>query len=75
MAATRPESAATAGSSAGPAPAGAGRELALASSAIGDLSDGELSALLQDIGTIEALPSAEVENATTISPVAPTGTE
>ncbi len=75
VAAARPESATTVGSGAGPRPAGAGRELALASSAIGELSDGELSALLQDIGTIEALPSAEVENATTISPVAPTGTE
>jgi hypothetical protein len=43
-----------------PAPARA-RELALAGAAIGDLSDGELSALMDDLESLDALPSAEVE--------------
>jgi hypothetical protein len=50
--------------------AAAPRELAMASTAIGDLDDGELSALLKDIETVDLLPSAEVDNAT-VSPVAP----
>lgn len=56
---------------AAPAP----RELAVASSSIGDLDDAELSALLKDLGTVEVLPPVDVEPATAISPVSPTGTE
>lgn len=51
------------------------RELAVASSSIGDLDDAELSALLKDLGTVEVLPPVDVEPATVISPVSPTGTE
>ncbi len=51
------------------------RELALGSSAIGDLSDVELSALLKDLQTVDVLPSADVDNTTGMSPVLPTGTE
>lgn len=57
--------------SAVPAP----RELAVASSAIGDLDDAELSALLKDLATVDVLPPVDVEPATAISPVSPTGTE
>lgn len=53
----------------------AARELALGSSAIGDLSDVELSALLKDLQTVDVLPSADVDNTTALSPVLPTGTE
>ena len=56
---------------AAPAP----RELAVASSSIGDLDDAELSALLKDLGTVEVLPPVDVEPAAVISPVSPTGTE
>jgi hypothetical protein len=38
-----------------------GEELALGGGTITDLSDGELSALLQDIESLDALPSTEVE--------------
>jgi anti-sigma factor RsiW len=37
-------------------------ELAMAGGAIGELSDGELSALVEGIESLEALPSAEVES-------------
>ena len=51
-----------------PAPAPARvRELALAGASIGDLSDGELSALVDDLESLEALPSAEVEGAQPLS--------
>ena len=53
----------------------AARELALGSSAIGDLSDVELSALLKDLQTVDVLPSADVDNTASVSPVLPTGTE
>lgn len=62
-----PESAMVAPSSA--------RELALGSSAIGDLSDMELSALLNDLQTVDVLPSAEVDNTAGVSSALPTGTE
>jgi anti-sigma factor RsiW len=61
--------------SSAPAPTIAPRELALASSAIGDLNDVELSALIEDIGTLDAVPSVDVESSAPVSPVAPTGTE
>lgn len=51
------------------------RELAVASSSLGDLDDAELSALLKDLATVDVLPSVDVEPATAISPVSPTGTE
>ena len=35
----------------------------MAGGAIGELSDGELSALVEGIESLEALPSAEVESA------------
>jgi len=47
------------------------RELALAGGVIADLDDRELSALIDDIGSIEAVPSADVETPATISPIAP----
>ena len=56
---------------AAPAP----RELAVASSSIGDLDDAELSALLKDLATVDVLPPVDVEPTTAISPVSPTGTE
>ena len=43
-----------------PLPARAG-ELALAGAAIVDLSDGELSALMDDLESLDALPSTEIE--------------
>jgi hypothetical protein len=51
------------------------RELALGSSAIVELSDHELSALLSELPTLEVLPSADVENGSVVSLVAPAGTE
>ena len=48
-------------------PAG-GRELAMAGGALGDLSDGELSTLLSDIESLDAVPSTVVEGAEPISP-------
>jgi anti-sigma factor RsiW len=40
--------------------------------AVGDLSDGELSMLLDGIETLDAVPSAEVESTLPVTPVAPT---
>ena len=45
-----------------PVPARA-RELVVAGAVIGDLSDGELSALVDDLESLDALPSAEIEGA------------
>ena len=53
----------------------AARELALGSSAIGDLSDVELSVLLKDLQTVDVLPSADVDNTAVMSSALPTGTE
>ena len=47
----------------------------MGNSAIGDLDDGALSALLRDLETLEVLPPADVENGAAVSPVAPAGTE
>ena len=51
------------------------RELAMGSGVIGELNDGELSALLKDLETVDVIPSVDVENATAVSPIAPAGTE
>jgi hypothetical protein len=53
----------------------AARELALAGSTTSDLSDRELSALLKDIESLDAVLSTEVENATPMSPVSPKGSD
>jgi hypothetical protein len=53
---------------------GAPRELAIASSSVGELDDSELSALIADLQSVEMLPSADVENGTAVSPMPPTGT-
>ena len=45
----------------GPVAIAPSRELAIASGSIGDLSDGELAALVEGIESLEAVPSAEVE--------------
>jgi hypothetical protein len=48
------------------------RELVVANGA-SELSDGELQVLLNDIESIDAVPSVEVENAVPVSPVSPQG--
>lgn len=50
----------------------AARELALAGGAIGDLDDNELSALIDDIQSLNAVTPVEVDNAAPVSPIAPT---
>jgi anti-sigma factor RsiW len=55
-------------------PAAAPRELAVASSAVSDLDDSELATLLADLQSLDAVPSTDVENATVVSPLQPTGT-
>lgn len=52
----------------------ASRELALGSSAVTELSDGELSTLLANLESLEALPSADVEPVP-VTPIAPKGSE
>lgn len=64
-----PADVASAGATAGtPAP----RELALAGGTIGDLDDSELSALIDDIGSLSAVTPVEVDNAAPVSPIDPT---
>ena len=46
------------------------RELAMGGGALGDLDDRELSTLLKDIESLDAVPSVEVDN-TPVSPIAP----
>ena len=48
------------------------RELAMGSGTVSDLSDRELTALLNDIESLDALPSADVESALPVTPLAPT---
>jgi len=69
-----PESASVAAPVASVPSAAAPLELATGGGIIGELTDRELSALLKDLETLEVLPSAEVENGATVSPIAPTGT-
>ena len=45
-----------------PAPAPRGEELAMAGGTIADLSDGELSDLLGDLDSLDAVPSTDVES-------------
>jgi hypothetical protein len=52
------------------APTG-GRELAMAGGSLGELSDRELSTLLDGIESLDALPSTDVDGMTAASPVAP----
>lgn len=47
------------------------RELALAGGTISDLDDSELSTLLDDIGTLNAVTPADVDNAAVAGPLAP----
>jgi anti-sigma factor RsiW len=54
-----------------PATPGAPRELAVGG-AVGDLSDRELSMLLDGIESLDVLPPADVENGLPVTPVAPT---
>ena len=54
-----------------PAPAPAARELALAGGSIGELDDSELSALIDDVGSLDAVTPADVDNAATAGPIAP----
>lgn len=51
-----------------PAPAPKGEELAMGGGAIADLSDGELSDLLGDLESLDALPSTDVESAQSLLP-------
>jgi hypothetical protein len=48
-----------------------GRELAMAGGSLGELSEGELSALLDDMESLDALTSTDVEGVDAASPVAP----
>jgi hypothetical protein len=59
--------------SSAPAPRPSGGELAMGGAAVSDLSDRELSALLDEIETMDALPSADVESALPVTPLAPDG--
>jgi len=47
------------------------RELALAAGTIADLDDSELSALIDDIGTLSAVTPADVDDGAAASPIAP----
>ena len=53
-----------------PIASGAVRELAMGGGALGDLDDHELTSLLRDIESLDAVPSVEVES-TPMSPIAP----
>ena len=49
---------------------GQGRELAMGGGSFGDLSDRELASLLKDIGSLDAVPTVDVDN-TPLAPIAP----
>ena len=51
-------------------PAASGRELAMGGGSFNDLSDRELASFLDDIESLDAVPSVEVENAA-LAPIAP----
>jgi anti-sigma factor RsiW len=51
-------------------PAASTRELAMAGSAIGELSDGELSELVEGLESLDALPATEVDGAEPLPPSA-----
>jgi len=52
--------------------AAAPRELALAGGTIGDLDDKELSTLIDDIGSLDAVTPVDVDNGAAAGPIAPT---
>jgi len=54
------------------APAPAPRELALSGGTVGELDDSELSALIDDISSIDAVTPADADNAAVAGPIAPT---
>jgi anti-sigma factor RsiW len=55
-----------------PAPARSARpELAVGTAVVSDLSDRELATLINQIETLDAVPSTEVDNPVAVSPVAP----
>ncbi|MEP6621005.1 MAG: zf-HC2 domain-containing protein [bacterium] len=60
----------TAAASASATPVRAGRELALSSGPLNDLSDRELAMLLKEIESLDAVTSVDVDNSV-ISPIAP----
>lgn len=62
----------TASSNASGATSASQRELALAGGTIGELDDSELSSLIADLGSIEAVTPADVDNAAPVGPIAPT---
>jgi anti-sigma factor RsiW len=47
------------------------RELAMAGGSLSDLDEGELTMLLAEIETLDALPAVDVEPATPLTPIAP----
>ena len=57
-----------------PAAAPAPRELTVASASVGDLSESELDALVKDLGTLDAVTPADVEQAAPVSPLPPSST-
>ena len=57
---------------AAPSPDVGGRELAMAAGSLNDLSDRELTSLLRDIESLDAVPSLDVDN-TPSAPIAPEG--
>jgi anti-sigma factor RsiW len=60
---------------ASPAPAAeAPRELAVASANVGDLSEAELDALVNDLGSLDAVTPVDVDQPATVSPIPPTST-
>jgi anti-sigma factor RsiW len=50
----------------------AARELALAGGSVGELDDRELSALIADVASLDAVTPADVDNAAAAGPLAPT---
>lgn len=65
-----PRTAAVMASPVTPALPAGGRELAMGSGSLTDLSDRELTSLLKGIESLDALPTTEVES-TSLSPIAP----
>lgn len=47
------------------------RELALTGGAVGELDDSELSALIDDVGSLDAMTPADADNAAVAGPLAP----
>lgn len=69
------EQAASPSRSAAPAtPTPAPRELAVASTSVGDLSEAELDALVNDLGSLDAVTPADVDQGAPVSPLPPSVT-